>query len=317
MILDKKETAEALPWLELIEAIDNIFLQQVNSPLRHHHTLKVPGEEDATLLLMPAWIEGTFSGVKIVNVFPGNNRHGLAGLTGHYLLSSAKTGQLLLQLDGSELTSRRTAAASALASRYLSRDDCNTMLMVGTGRMARYLIPAHLQVRPIETVYVWGRSKESTDKLVYELRDEGVNAKACFKGDLQKIAQHVDLISCATMSTEPIIKGEWLQPGVHLDLVGSFTPKMRETDNTTMQICDLFVDTRCGALNETGDIAIPISDGAISANDIVAELSELCSGKHKGRIQLVKPNEAITVFKSVGTSIEDLGAAILAKKNVG
>jgi len=315
MILDQQKTAEALPWNALIDALDKVFTQSIHSPVRHHHTMQVPGDPDATLLLMPAWLEGEYSGVKIVNVFPGNNKRGLAGLTGHYLLSCGKTGRLLLQLDGNELTSRRTAAASALASRYLSRENSTSMLMVGTGRMARYLIPAHSAVRPIDTVHVWGRNFDSSQRLVDELREDGINAIVCLPENLQKTAQQVDLISCATMATEPLIKGEWLQAGTHLDLVGSFTPKMRETDNTAMQIGEVFVDTREGALSETGDLITPINEGAITEESIVAEFSELCSGAYLGRADLNNPNEAITVFKSVGASVEDLGAAILAYQN--
>jgi ornithine cyclodeaminase len=316
MILDQQKTAEALPWKELIDCLDKIFTQTVNSPVRHHHNMKVPGDPDATLLLMPAWIEGEYSGVKIVNVFPGNNKRGLAGLTGHYLLSCGKTGRLFLQLDGNELTSRRTAAVSALASRYLSREDTNSMLMVGTGRMARYLIPAHMSVRPIEVVHVWGRNPDSAQHLVEELRVDGINAHICLPENLQKVAQQVDLISCATMATEPLIMGEWLSAGAHLDLVGSFTPKMRETNNAAMQIGAVFVDTRAGAFSETGDILIPISEGAITEESIVAEFFDLCSGQHRGRADLVNSDKAITVFKSVGAAIEDLAAAILAKSRI-
>ena len=315
MILDQQQTAQALPWEELIDCLDKIFVQTVNSPIRHHHNIKVPGEPNATLLLMPAWIEGEYSGVKIVNVFPGNSKRGLAGLTGHYLLSCGKTGRLLLQLDGSELTSRRTAAASALASRYLSRENTNSMLMVGTGRMARNLIPAHMSVRPIDTVHVWGRRFESSQRLVDELKGDGINAIVCLPENLQEIAHQVDLISCATMATEPLVMGEWLSEGTHLDLVGSFTPKMRETNNTTMQIGEVFVDTRAGALSETGDLITPISEGAITESKIVAEFSDLCAGIHRGRTELANADKAITVFKSVGASIEDLAAAILAHQN--
>ncbi|MFP6775171.1 MAG: ornithine cyclodeaminase family protein [PS1 clade bacterium] len=317
MILDKEQTYKALPWKDLIDAIDKVFTEKVISPTRHHHTMKVPGDMDASLLLMPAWIEGRFSGVKIVNVFPGNNKRGLVGLTGHYFLSCGKTGRLLLQLDGGELTSRRTAAASALASRYLSREDSKTMLMVGTGRMARNLIPAHMKVRPIKTVYVWGRNLDSTNKLVAELKAKGIKAIPCEPDQLQQTVHKVDLVSCATMSNEPLVMGEWLRDGTHLDLVGSFTPKMRETNNTTMKIGEIFVDTRDGALSESGDLITPIKESAITKDKIVADFFELCSGKHKGRKGLINSKQAITVFKSAGTSIEDLGAAILAKSIAG
>jgi ornithine cyclodeaminase len=190
------------------------------------------------------------------------------------------------------------------------------MLMVGTGRMARYLIPAHMSVRPIEVVHVWGRNPDSAQRLVEELRVDGINAHICLPENLQKVAQQVDLISCATMATEPLIMGEWLSAGAHLDLVGSFTPKMRETNNAAMQIGDVFVDTRAGAFSETGDILIPISEGAITEESIVAEFFDLCSGQHRGRADLVNSDKAITVFKSVGAAIEDLAAAILAKSSI-
>ncbi len=312
MQLNADQVAAALPWETLIPALQDIFTREVCAPVRHHHSLNVPQEPEATLLLMPAWLEGEFLGIKQVNVFPGNNARNMPGLSSHYLLSCGKTGQHLAQLEGNELTARRTAAASALASQLLSREDASEMLMVGAGRMARRLIPAHMSVRPIKTVSVWDRNEQASEALVAELQAQNIDARICGADQLQSCAAQADIISCATMATEPVIQGCWLKPGAHLDLVGSFTPTMRETDNEALIRGAVFVDTRAGALSETGDLIIPINEGAFSAEAIVAEFSELCSGAHSGRSGLTDAENAITVFKSVGDSREDLAAAILA-----
>ncbi len=312
MQLNAKQVRQALPWPLLIEALNDIFTKNVCAPVRHHHSINVPDDPAATLLLMPAWLEGEYLGVKLVNVFPGNSLRGKPGLNSHYILSCGKTGQPLAQLDANELTSLRTAAASAMASRYLSREDSSELLMVGAGRMGRNLIPAHMSVRPISSVKVWDRNEDASRILVADLNAQNIAAEVCEFDQLETAARQADIISCATMATSPLIKGEWLKPGAHLDLVGSFTPTMRETDNTAMQISAVFVDVRAGALAETGDLIIPISEGAITEDKIIAEFTELCSGKHTGRSALPDPDDAITLFKAVGDSREDLAASILA-----
>jgi ornithine cyclodeaminase/alanine dehydrogenase-like protein (mu-crystallin family) len=312
MQISAETLRERLTWPKMIDALRAIFVDNVQSPVRHHHFIDVPDEAQATLLLMPAWIEGKYLGVKQVSVFPGNNAKGLPGLTSLYTLSCGNTGQTLAQMDGNVITAIRTAAASALASSFLSRPNARSMLMVGAGRMGHHLVPAHCSVRPIETVWIWDRTISTAAEFVAELQTQGIDARVCETEQLPEIAGNVDIISCATLANKPIIAGEWLKPGVHLDLVGSFTPTMREVDNLAMQKAEIFVDTRAGALSETGDLIIPIREGAISADDIHAELTELCGNTHQGRPSLNQPDKAITLFKSVGDSREDLAAAILA-----
>ena len=316
MQLSAEQVKAALPWHDLVDALRDIFTREVVSPVRHHHVLNVPREKDAMLLLMPAWLEGEYCGVKQVFVFPSNNEKGLPGLTSNYLLSSGRTGETLAQLEGNELTSRRTAAASALASVYLSKIDASRLLMIGSGRMARNLIAAHKSVRSIQHISVYNHHIEGAKKLVNELRAQGLEASVCSQDMLADTTSKADIISCATMSKEPIIKGEWLSPGCHLDLVGGFTPDMQEADNAALKKAKIFVDTRAGALSEAGDIIIPLMAGDIQEQDIQAELSELCSTTHLGRFEYLEPDSAITVFKSVGDSREDLAAAILALNSV-
>lgn len=314
--LNSEQLIKALPWLELIDAIDAIFSSDVVEPLRHQHSLNVPDDLTASLLIKPAWVEGKYLGVKQVAIFPSNNERGLPGLNSSYLLSSGKTGEPLLQLDADELTARRTAAASALASRYLSRSNSKRLLIIGSGRLARSLVEAHSAVRAIDEVYVWSRNPSSAQKMVDGLTASGKTAFVCTDAELPQQTAKADIISCATMSTEAIVLGAHLSTGTHLDLVGGFTPNMRETDDDAIEKSAVFVDTRVGALSEAGDLTQAIESGAFEATQVEAELSELSTKKHSGRLKLNDPDQQITVFKSVGAAREDLAAAILAYERI-
>ena len=307
--LDAKSLAALLPYDQLIAALDRAFTQDVNVPQRVHHEVPVPGGVAATLLLMPAWRPGAHIGVKIVSVFPANAKQGIPAVSGSYLLLSAKTGIPVALLDGTELTLRRTAAASALASAYLSRSDASKLLMIGTGNLAPHLINAHRAARTIEEVRIWGRRPEAAQKLVEELSN--LPCKVSVAADLEKEVRNADIISCATLASEPIVKGAWLVPGQHLDLVGAFTPTMAEADSEAVAVAHVYVDTREGALAEAGELVQAIDNGAISEKDIRGSLRDLASEKVQGR----QARKEITLFKSVGTALEDLAAAELAMQN--
>lgn len=305
-VLDENETRAALPFDGLIDAIANMFAGDCVTPLRHHHTMSVPGEADATLLLMPAWVPGHYSGVKLLNLFPDNHVRSLPTIVGRYLLSSGRTGEMLAVIEGGELTARRTAATSALASRLLSSPDASELLMVGTGRLSLNLIEAHSKVRSIKRVKIWGRDQAKAGALATEARAFGILAEAA--PSLEDAARQADIISCATLSNEPLIRGEWLKPGCHVDLVGAFKPTMRESDDTAIQRSSVFVDTYEGATHEGGDIAIPLKTGVLKLEDIRGDMRELVTGKRPGRTSQAE----ITLFKSVGAALEDLAGAILA-----
>jgi ornithine cyclodeaminase len=260
------------------------------------------------LLLMPAWNGGGL-GVKIGTVFPDNGKRGLGVVQASYLLIDRETGQLRAFIDGSELTLRRTACASALASRYLSLESAATLLMVGTGKLAPHLVAAHATVRRLERIAIWGRDRTKAEAVADDLgaRPEEISVVT----DLRQAIPDADVISCATLATEPLIAGDWLRPGQHLDLVGAFTPAMREADAETMRRARIVVDTYDGALSEAGDIVQAIAEGAIRQSDLAADLSELARGARPGR----QSAEEITLFKSVGTALEDLAAAELLLDN--
>lgn len=306
MMFNAKAVAQSLPYDRLIEALENAFRGEVEVPDRTAHQIRVPGDADGTLLLMPAWRVGAVLGIKIVTIFPGNGARNLPSVGASYLLLDATTGQTLGILDGAELTVRRTAAASALASKYLSRTDSSTLLMVGTGKLSPHLIRAHATVRPLERVLIWGRRPESARHIADSLANEPYSITVT--EDLESAVKAADIISCATLATEPLIKGRWLREGQHLDLVGAFTPQMSEADAEAVLASEVYVDTRAGAFAEAGEIVQALASGKLEKTDIVGDLFDLARGTCPPR----RSPKTITLFKSVGSAIEDLAAAELA-----
>ncbi|MDR3373290.1 MAG: ornithine cyclodeaminase family protein [Ancalomicrobiaceae bacterium] len=294
----------------LIDALATAFREGVVTPLRHHHTLKRPGEQDAVLLMMPAWSggEGTdaYIGVKLVTVVPGNAARGVASVQGSYVLMSGVTGAPLAVLDGTTLTLLRTAAASALAARHLARRDASRLVMIGAGAMAPHLIAAHASVRPIREVVIWSRDPTNAEALAARLADRAYHVTAA--ADLDEAVASADIVSAATMSRTPLVQGRFLAPGTHVDLVGAYTPEMRESDDEAVARARVFVDTREGAMHEAGDIVVPLRNGTLTPERIEADLFDFAAGRHAGRAT----EEEITLFKSVGTALEDLAAARLA-----
>ena len=304
------ELKSVLHFRMLIERMRQTFRAGVEVPLRHHHTVGTFGQNDGTLLLMPAWQVNQSIGVKVVTVFPDNGAKDLPAVQGLYLLMDGKTGMPQAVLDGTALTKRRTAAASALAASYLARPDSERLLMVGTGALAPELIEAHATVLPIKHVLVWGRSIDKAKKVASRFHRPKFRIEAT--DDLEGAVRGAQVISCATLAKEPLIRGAWLQPGVHLDLVGGFTPDMREADDDCIRRSRVFVDTREGACAEAGDIVQPMKAGILTENDIAGDLYDLTRGERAGR----RFYDQITLFKSVGTALEDLCAAQLAVEMV-
>jgi ornithine cyclodeaminase/alanine dehydrogenase-like protein (mu-crystallin family) len=307
--LDASDVAAALPCDQLIETLDLAFRSDVQVPSRVHYEVPVPGGNNGILLLMPAWQPGIHLGVKIVTVFPDNARQGNPAVFGSYLLLSAETGSPIAFLDGTELTLRRTAAASALASTYLSRKDSCKLLMIGTGNLAPHLVKAHAIARPVTDVCIWGRRAEAANRLADRISESSLTVTVA--DNLEHAVRDADIISCATLASKPLVKGDWLMPGQHLDLVGNFKPDTAEADEQAMCRGDVYVDTRAGAFAEAGEIVQALESGAMTRSDIKGSLRELASGDVSGRHSA----KDITVFKSVGTALEDLAAARLAIEN--
>jgi alanine dehydrogenase len=301
-----------LAYPALVDILEAAFRKGAIAPLRHHHAIALEGRPEATLLLMPAWeasapggqAAGRYLGVKSVTVFPDNATRGKPAVFGTYLLLSAETGETLAVMDATRLTAWRTGAASALASRYLSRPDASRLVMVGAGALAPQLVRAHASVRPIRQVAIWNRSPDRARALAAALAPTGLEIGIA--GDLETAVRRADIVSTATLAAEPLIRGAWLAPGTHVDCVGAYRPSMRETDDEVVRRARIFVDTRAGAFGEAGDILQPLHAGVIGKDAVLGDLFDLTRGAVSGR---ATPDE-ITLFKSVGAAIEDLAAAI-------
>jgi ornithine cyclodeaminase/alanine dehydrogenase-like protein (mu-crystallin family) len=305
------EVHAALDYPSLVEALRRAFRHGGEAmPVRQSYEVGFGGAA-AHLLTMPAWDRGKALGVKLVTVFPQNAARGIGAVSSLYVLFDGETGVPRAMIDGEALTNRRTAAASALASTYLSRPDSSTLLMIGTGHLAHHLPQAHAAVRPIDKVLVWGRNPDRASALAAKLNGQGLRAAAV--SDLETAIAQADIVSCATTSTVPLVTGRHLRPGTHVDLTGAFTPKMRESDDETVLRASVFVDTRAGALAEAGDILQPMAAGLMTAEAIRGDLHELTSGARPGR----RDDAEITLFKSVGAALEDLTAANLLVSGFG
>jgi alanine dehydrogenase len=312
-VVSAAEIDAALTFPALVDALHEAFASDITVPVRHHHAVERAGHTTATHLLMPAWtnsVSGNFLGTKVVNVFPENGKQGLPSIFGTYLLMSGDTGETLAAMDGTRLTAWRTAAASALAASYLARADASRMVMVGAGALAPFLIRAHASVRPIRHVTLWNHNGTKAQALAQQLADTGLEFTVT--DNLEAAVCAADIVSCATLSSQPLVRGKWLKPGSHLDLVGAYNPAMRESDDDCIRRAAIFVDTRAGALKEGGDIVQPMADGIITKADVRGDLIELC----RGTIKPERSADDITLFKSVGTAIEDIAAAMLVWKQL-
>jgi ornithine cyclodeaminase len=306
-IIGADDIHRLLDYPGLIEALREAFRTGCEVPPRHHHAVASSAAEGSpgTLLLMPAWQRGGGLGVKIVTVFPDNAQRSLPAVFGTYVLLDAATGVPNAVLDGTALTLRRTAAASALAADYLARRDAAVHLMVGTGALAPHLCAAHATVRSIRRTLVWGRNPAKAAATVERLKQQGLAAEPA--GDLAAAVSTADIVTCATLTREPLARGEWLRPGTHVDLVGGYTPEMREADDRAITRATIYTDTE-GALREAGDIVQPMRAGLLPRERIAGDLFTLARSEGQGR----RSPEEITLFKSVGTALEDLAAAQLA-----
>jgi ornithine cyclodeaminase/alanine dehydrogenase-like protein (mu-crystallin family) len=313
-VVSAAEIDRVLTFPALIDALADAFRGDTVTPVRHHHEIERAGAH-ATLLLMPAWtgpaaqdgLQDGFLGIKVVSVFPDNGAKNLPSVMGSYLLMDGATGQPVAVLDGTRLTVWRTAAASALAARILAREDASRMVMVGAGSLAPFLIRAHMSQRPIREVALWNRNPQKAETLAAELQSQGLPVTAVT--DLEAAVREADLVSCATLSTAPLVKGAWLKEGAHLDLVGAFNLKMREADDEALRRAQVYVDTEA-AKSEGGDVAVALHRGAITDDHVRGTLADLCRNPpHRG-------HATITAFKSVGTALEDLAAAMVVWRSL-
>lgn len=288
----------ALAMLDYRGLVDHLADQHRVPPARTDDMYTADGRGNG-LLSRAALSPGAGLGIKLASVFPGNAD--LPSIHTVYVAFDPVTGQERAVILGNALTWFKTACDSALGARRLARPDSRHLVMVGAGAMAPHLIRAHLAVRPsIERVTIWNRTPARAESLASALVDIGVGIST----DLRGAVESADIVSCATMAIDPLIRGEWLRPGTHLDLVGAYLPHMREADDAAIAGSRLFVDSRSSAL-DTGEIGIPLNAGIITAADVLGDHYELASGAVPGRTG----DDEITLFKNAGGGHLDLMAA--------
>ena len=297
---DKSLVAESLPFSGLIEHMEAALAHPIASPVR----VRLQGSEQCEFLVMPA-LSAHYAGVKILAVIPTNGTRGLPVNNGLFVLMDATTGGAIATLDASELTGRRTAAVSALASKRLSKPDSASFLILGSGHIVPYLVEAHSSVREFSRISIWGRHEQKAKACRDLIQNILPNIAVEVAPDLATAAQHSDIICAATRAEEPLIQGKWIRHGTHVDLVGGYRPDMREIDDMGIAQASIYVDTKEGALAEAGDLLSPIERGVISESSILGDISSIIGGA--GR----KSDSEITLFKSVGSAAADLAAAEL------
>jgi ornithine cyclodeaminase len=313
LVLDAEQIRSLAPPSRLVEALRKTFAAGGVSAVRTLTPLPAATAAERFFLSMLAFDQSDGPVMKLVTILPENRAKGLVTVQGVIVVFS-KTGAPAAMLDGTTVTQLRTAAASALASTYLSREDSSHLVIIGTGALAPNMAAAHCAVRPIKRVSVWGRRNEQAVATMAAISARvPANVKVEITDALEQAVGTADIVSCSTSSPTPLLRGKWLKPGAHVDLVGSFQPTKRESDDDVVLRARIFVDTFQGALHEGGDVVEPLSRGVISRERIEGELADLASGRVKGR----GTADEITLFKSVGTAIEDLCAARMLVEAAG
>jgi ornithine cyclodeaminase len=304
--IDADAVHAKLPYPTLIDALCDHHTRDVDD--RGAVKMDNPGPDGETtcFLSLPAWRYGEAAACKLVTVFPQNEKNGsgLPSVHAVVVVFDGMDGTPRLVIDGTALTLRKTAADSGMGTKLLANPEPERLLMVGAGAMAPHLIQAHIAARPsLRDVRIWNRTPARAQKLAANLDLPGVSIEAT--EDLEGTARTADVISCATMTVEPLIRGDWLKPGAHLDLVGSFRPDMRECDEAALTRASVFVDSRWSAIEECGELLQALRDGVLQEDDIRADAFQLVRGERPGRMS----EEEITLFKNGGGGHLDLMVA--------
>lgn len=307
LILNHTEVEQLLPMPECISAMEAAFTSfargESHQPLR---TIFRPSNAKGVMAMMPVFHAGEspMFGLKAICVFPGNAAIGKDAHQGGVMLFDGTTGELLALINASAITAIRTAAVSALATRLLAREDASDLAIIGAGVQARSHLIAIACVRNLKRIRITAQHFDRAERLALELQSQ-------FSFPIEPVetaeaaTRNADIIVTATTSREPVLKREWTSAGVHINAIGTFSPKAREIDTATMVEATLFVDARESAVNEAGDYLLAAAEGAIGPEHIRAELGEVLIGAHPGRTSRAE----ITLFKSLGLAIEDLAAA--------
>ncbi|MFP6779083.1 MAG: ornithine cyclodeaminase family protein [Alphaproteobacteria bacterium] len=286
----------------LINEIEKTYRNDSFVPLRQVYNI-IPQNNEAQLMVMPAFSIDGYYGVKLLNVFPNNPSFGLPRVKALYVLYEQKNGEIKLILDGTEITKQRTAAMSAIASKFLSKKNSKILLVIGTGALVSYMINAHCSVRPIENILIWGRNINKVKNIVKMYKDSKLKVSSI--NSLEEACGIADIITSITSAKKEFIKGSWLNKSVHIDLVGAHTKYMAELDPHGFSLGEIYVDDKEAALIEAGDLMQSIKLGIVNKNDIKADIQQLIISNNLKRDKKNK----VTIYKSVGHALSDLASA--------
>lgn len=313
IFVNKERIASLLPMNECIEVMEKTFRSlaagECLQPLRN--IMELPAR-NGVLGMMPGYAEKLgVMGIKVITVFHANSEVGLPSHQGIVILFDAKNGHPLMLFDALEITAIRTAAASAVATKLLSRMDASTLAIIGSGEQAKRHIEAITLVRTIKQVNIWSRNEKNAKDLAETV--SGIyGVPIAVSGDINETVTNADIICTVTSSKEPLVSGDWISAGTHINAVGSSTPTARELDTAAMVRSKLFTDCYDSIFNEAGDFLIPKKEGAVTDDHVKAELGEVLTGVKKGR----ENNDEITVFKSLGIAAEDIFSAFHIYKKI-
>jgi ornithine cyclodeaminase len=306
------DVARALPYDELVESLRDVYRAEGMSAKRDLIDLEnINNTKGTCIAFMPAWGPGHDLTTKIFTIFPDNPKLGLPTIYALIFVLDPTTGKPKAIVDGTEVTRRRTACMSALAADYLARSDSKNLVVCGAGALAPHAALAHACIRPIESIGIWARRTEAAESVVDYLRSQRNDLEIYVVDNLADACQRADIVTSQTSSPDPIVFGKWINPGTHLDFVGSHDPQRRECDDEAARRSKIYVDVMETAMKEAGDILIPLQSGAIDRAQIIGDLSDLTRERVAGR----EAESEVTLFKSTGSSLADLAAAELVVKN--
>ncbi|MCA9178099.1 MAG: ornithine cyclodeaminase family protein [Planctomycetales bacterium] len=302
-VITADQVHASLQFPALIDQLQEAYAGTYTMPPRKVFLLDEEAGSYDAFALLPSWNQQLI-GVKAFTYFPAPAA-GYKSLYSQILLFDRGHGEPLALVDGTSVTFWRTAGISGLASRLLSREDSETMLLLGTGNLATYILRAHASVRPLKRMMVWGRNRDKAAAVVAAVSSELPDIELSVVDELRDACGQADIVVSATGSHEPLVLGEWIRPGTHTDFIGNHHASKRECDTELVINSKVYADSRDNCFREAGEILVPIEEGVFRREDVVAELSEMCAGK----ATLRESDDEITLFKSIGMALSDLVGA--------
>jgi 1-pyrroline-2-carboxylate reductase [NAD(P)H] len=306
-IISAEEVHSALSYPDLVDELQTAFAGEFTMPPRQVFLLDDKPDNTNAFAVLPSWNDSII-GVKAFTYFPDNPRPEYDGLYSKIMIFDRKHGEPLALVDGTSVTYWRTAGVSGLASRLLSREDSKSLLLLGTGNLANFIIRAQASVRPLERVAVWGRDAAKAQAVIDAVTGELPGIEFSVASDLQAACGDADIVVAATGSPDPLVCGDWIKPGTHTDFIGNHHATKRECDTALVAKAKLYADSYVNCFKEGGEILVPISEGVITKESVLGELTQMCAGT----VKLRESDEEITLFKSIGMALSDLVGAGLA-----